>query len=296
MPLNDTMTLARAPAHGSAASSPADSQTPDADVSFFESRDTRNKLFHMYRDYFDLAEKKRRWSVRDDIPWDQCNPNLDPAIADIVQTFCMVELYLPDYLSKLIPQVRANHGRAWMLANWGYEESKHSMAFADWLMRSGARTEEEMVDIEDDVFAQEWELPYDNARAMVIYTMVQELSTQLHYRNLRHVLNGRDPALDKALLLVSTDEAAHADFFRKMVELYLQEDRAASLEQMRRVFNSFKMPAVHLFIDGRQRTEAIKSKRVFDEDIFIAEVYEPLLHRLGLTKADLRRKKMHRTR
>jgi acyl-[acyl-carrier-protein] desaturase len=295
MPVNDTqMPLAQVAKNGGP-TPPAGYQTPNEDVSFFESRETRNKLYHMYRDYFDLAEKKRRWSLRNDIPWDQCNPNLDPAIADIVQTFCMVELYLPDYLSKLIPQVRANHGRAWMLANWGYEESKHSMAFADWLMRSGARTEEEMVDIEDDVFAQEWELPYDNARAMVIYTMVQELSTQLHYRNLRHVLNGRDPALDKALLLVSTDEAAHADFFRKMVELYLQEDRAATLEQMRRVFNSFKMPAVHLLMDGRRRAEAIKSTRIFDEDIFVAEVYEPLLSRLGLTKADLRRKKMHRT-
>src|SRR5262249_47999362 len=221
-----------------------------ADSPFVIAPELEPAMWRLYRDFFDQAEKKRRWSVRDDIPWDQCNPNLDPAIADIVQTFCMVELYLPDYLSKLIPQGRANHGRAWMLANWGYEESKHSMAFADWLMRSGARTEEEMVDIEADVFAQEGELPYDNAGAMVIYTMVQELSTQLHYRNLRHVLNGRDPALDKALLLVSTDEAAHADFFRKMVELYLQEDRAATLEQMRRVFNSFKMPAVHLFIDG----------------------------------------------
>src|SRR5207245_1297979 len=100
-----------APANGASAA-------PNADVSFFESRETRNKLYVMYRDYFDLAEKKRRWSVRDDIPWNQCNPNLDPAIADMVQTFCMVELYLPDYLSKLIPQVRANRGRAWMLANW----------------------------------------------------------------------------------------------------------------------------------------------------------------------------------
>jgi acyl-[acyl-carrier protein] desaturase len=295
MPVNDTQIRHTQVSKKGAPTPPAGYQTPNADISFFESRETRNKLYHMYRDYFDLAEKKRRWSLRNDIPWDQCNPNLDPAIADIVQTFCMVELYLPDYLSKLIPQVRANHGRAWMLANWGYEESKHSMAFADWLMRSGARSEEDMVDIEDGVFAQEWELPYDNARAMVIYTMVQELSTQLHYRNLRHVLNGKDPALDKALLLVSTDEAAHADFFRKMVELYLQEDRAATLEQMRRVFNSFKMPAVHLLMDGRRRAEAIKSTRIFDEDIFVAEVYEPLLGRLGLTKADLRRKKMHRT-
>src|SRR5262245_9920530 len=83
-------------------------------------------LYRQFRDYFRMAERKRRWSVDDDIPWDQCNRSLNPAIGDIVQTFCSVELYLPDYLSKLIPQVRNNHGRAWMLANWGYEEAKHS--------------------------------------------------------------------------------------------------------------------------------------------------------------------------
>ena len=104
MPANDTQTLLTHSAKNGAAPSPEDYQTPTADTSFFETRDTRNQLYRMYRDYFDLAEKKRRWSLRNDIPWDQCNPNLDPAIADIVQTFCMVELYLPDYLSKLIPQ------------------------------------------------------------------------------------------------------------------------------------------------------------------------------------------------
>ena len=79
-------------------------------------------IYRHFRDYFDLAERKRRWSIRDDVPWEQCNRSLYPAIADVVETFVAVELFLPDYLSKLIPQVRANRGRAWMLANWGYEE------------------------------------------------------------------------------------------------------------------------------------------------------------------------------
>src|SRR2546428_13585542 len=113
-----------------------------------ESPELLKKIYALFRDYFDRAEKKRRWNIRDDIPWDKCNPKLNPAIADIMETFCVVELYLPDYLSKLIPQVRANRGRAWMLANWGYEECKHSMAFGDWLLRSGHRTEEQMFDME----------------------------------------------------------------------------------------------------------------------------------------------------
>src|SRR5262249_4047331 len=93
-----------------------------------ENRAVLTTLYKLYRDYFDRAEKKRRWSLKDDIPWGQCNPALDPAVADVVQTFCSVELYLPDYLGKLLPQVRAVRGRAWFLANWGYEESKHSLA------------------------------------------------------------------------------------------------------------------------------------------------------------------------
>src|SRR5829696_7536955 len=148
---------------------------------------TRRKVYAAYRAYFDLAERKRRWNVRDDIPWDQCNGGIDPAVADVVQTFCMVELYLPDYLSKQLPQVRDNRGRAWMLANWGYEESKHSMALEDWLVRSGHRTENQMAQITDGVLEREWQLRYNDPLASVIYTTFQESATKLHYRNRRAV-------------------------------------------------------------------------------------------------------------
>jgi acyl-[acyl-carrier-protein] desaturase len=249
------------------------------------------KIYRLYRDYFDRAEKKRRWSLKYDIPWDKCNGSLDPAIADIVQTFCSVELYLPDYVSKLIPQVRANRGRAWMLANWGYEESKHSMALGDWLLRSGMRSDEQMTDMESQVFQQEWELPYDNAKAMVIYTTVQELATWLHYYNLRQIIGETgDPALYQVLTLIAIDERAHYDFFRKVVQIYLEDDRAGTLEQLRRVLNTFAMPAVHLLLDGRQRTEAVKAMRIFDYDIFYYKVFEPITVALGVTKAELRRR------
>src|SRR5471030_1422308 len=103
-------------------------------------------LWRIYRDFFDNAERKRRWRIREDIPWDQCNPNLDPAIADVVETFCCVELYLPDYVAKVLPLARNSMGRAWFYANWGDEESKHSLVLSDWLLRSGRRSEEYMHD------------------------------------------------------------------------------------------------------------------------------------------------------
>src|SRR5205823_14192491 len=38
-------------------------------------------FWRLFRDFFDRAEKRRRWSIRDDIPWDQVNPRLDPPVA-----------------------------------------------------------------------------------------------------------------------------------------------------------------------------------------------------------------------
>jgi acyl-[acyl-carrier-protein] desaturase len=256
-----------------------------------ESPAVQREIYRLYRDYFDRAEKKRRWSLKDGIPWDRCNSHLDPAIADVVESFCAVELYLPDYVSKLLPQVRANRGRAWMLANWGYEESKHSMALGDWLLKSGMRSDEQLADLEGRVFNHEWDLPHDNARAMVIYTTFQELATWLHYQNLRKVVieRGGDPALERVLTLVAIDERAHYDFFGKLVRLYLEHDRPGTLEQIRRVVNTFAMPAVHLLADSHKRTAEVKALRIFDEDIFVFEVYEPALAMLGVHKSEIRR-------
>jgi acyl-[acyl-carrier-protein] desaturase len=258
-----------------------------------ENPQTRAKIWQAYRDFFDISEKKRRWNVRDDIPWEQCNPNLDPVIADVVETFCMVELFLPDYLSKQLPQVRAIKGRAMMLASWGYEESKHSMVLNDWMLKGGHRTEEQLQDMDNSVFEREWTLKYHDPLASVVYTMVQEVATRVNYRNLRKIAGGRCPTLDRVLELVQIDEAAHGGFFRQIVQIYLEEDRAATLERIRMVLNTFAMPADHLLADGRRRVEAIKSLKIFNEQVFLTEVVTPLLNQLGLTRADLRGPKVH---
>jgi acyl-[acyl-carrier-protein] desaturase len=256
-----------------------------------ESPEILEKVWHLYREFFDLAEKKRRWNVRQDIAWDKCNPNLDPAIADVVQTFCCVELFLPDYLAKHLPQVRDNLGRSFMLANWGYEESKHSLVLYDWLVRSGQRTEAQMSDLTSTLYAVEWNLPQDSARAMSCYSMLQELATWLHYRNLRMLVGDQDPALNQILMLIAVDEKAHADFFKKMMRIYLDFDRPGTLEQLRRVVNSFAMPATSLLIDGRKRVEAVKALRIFDEDIYYHQIVEPLLRDLKVDRSELRRRK-----
>ena len=257
-----------------------------------ESPEVLDGMYRLFRDFFDRAETKRRWNLRDDVPWTQCSKNLNPALGDIVETFCAVELYLPDYLSKLIAQVRASRGRAWFLANWGYEEAKHSMVLEDWLLRSGQRSEEKMADLHDEVFSHEWNLPHGSASGMLCYVMFQELATQMHYVNLRATVRaeGGCPALERILTLVATDEAAHAEFFFKLVKIYLEHDREGTIESLRSVANGFRMPAVGMLADSMHRQAEVRSFRIFDDEIWFKSVLEPALARLDLTRHDLRRK------
>jgi acyl-[acyl-carrier-protein] desaturase len=250
----------------------------------------RDGLYRLYRDFFAKAERKRRWSLEDDIPWDQVNHSLAPAVADVVESFCAVEMYLPDYISKALPLIRKNKGWSWFHANWGYEEAKHSLALGDWLLRSGLRSDEQMADMEDMVFQHEWDPPHDSASGMLIYAMVQELATFVHYRNLRvRVLeNGGDPALAKLLDLIAIDERAHHHFYRRVTQLFLELDRPGTLEQLRRVMLTFAMPAVHLLAESKQRVAAIKNLAIFDEDTFLHEVYTPILETLGVSHQELR--------
>jgi len=103
-------------------------------------------FFENYLKFFQRAEEKRRWNMERDIPWDKVNPEASCLTATIVQFFSAVEMYLPDYTSKMMQMIRQSRGRAWFHANWGYEESKHSIVLEDWLLRSGKRTEEQIRD------------------------------------------------------------------------------------------------------------------------------------------------------
>jgi acyl-[acyl-carrier-protein] desaturase len=206
-----------------------------------------------------------------------------------------VELYLPDYMGKYLPFNRAFRGRAWFTMNWGYEESKHSLALGDWLLRSRQRSDEQMTDMEREVFKHEWNLPMDSVVGMLCYSTAQELGTWLHYRNLRNLVGkDGDPALYKLLGLIMVDERAHYDFFREVLSLHLKYDRPGTLEQMKRVLHNFAMPAVGALADGRKRKQAVAELQIFDDNIFYSDVYLPMLADLGVDRRELRKRSSSR--
>jgi acyl-[acyl-carrier-protein] desaturase len=254
-------------------------------------------LWQQYRNFFAQAERRRRWSIDKDIPWSQCNKHLDPVIADVVESFCVVELYLPDYLAHAMPWSRPSRAHTWFYASWGYEESKHSLALGDWLLKSGQRSEERMADLEGQIYQHPWQLPHDNVVAMLAYAMAQERATALNYRNLRRRTQerGGDPALERLLTLLSVDEQTHHSFFLDSVRLYLAHDRKGTLEQLRRVLHGFAMPAIYGLADGRQRVARINELKIFTEDLYVREVYLPILQELGVERSEMRRVLSYRT-
>src|SRR4051812_26780201 len=213
---------------------------------------------------------------------------MSDAIALIVESFMAVELFLPDYTSKILELVRRSRGRAWFQANWGYEESKHSMALEQWLLASGKRTPAELNKFIDSVLERQWELPFETPRQMMIYTTFQELSTGLNYRNLRRrAMEQNDNALSTALSFIARDESAHYQFFQDGVKLYLKEDRDGTLEDIKQVLTQFRMPAHDLIPDWEHRGKMIIGQKVFSDRIFFKDIMRPILSVLGTSRDEL---------
>jgi acyl-[acyl-carrier-protein] desaturase len=246
-------------------------------------------FFEHFLKYFQNAEAKRRWSVEKDIPWEKVNPESSELTAMIVESFSAVEMFLPDYTHRIMTMIRESRGRAWFQSNWGYEESKHSMALEEWLIRSGKRTQEQMEDFIRTLLGAAWQLPFESARQMIIYTMIQEMATALNYTNLRkRAIDEEDGALTKALAWVSADESAHYNFFRRGVKAYLELEPAETVADLRFVFENFAMPAHALIPEWEMRGRQIEEAGIYGPRIYLRKIFIPVLEDLGLTRQQLK--------
>lgn len=236
--------------------------------------------------YLKLAEEKRRWNVFKDIPWHEANPMSSPEVAQCTETFGAVEMYLPDFTAKLLVMIRRSRGRAWFHINWGYEESKHSLALETWLLASGHRSEAQRDAFVDSLLGQEWELPFDHPRQMVCYTMIQELATFWNYRNLeKFAVQEKDNALVTALRLISVDERVHYNFFRNTVKEWMKYDEEGTIEDLKYVFDNFTMPG-HAQIPGYdERARILARTGIYGPREYIKLVKNPVLQDLKLSKS-----------
>jgi acyl-[acyl-carrier-protein] desaturase len=245
------------------------------------------RLYKEYVTFFDKAERERRWNVFEDIPWDRVNKDAPEELALCAETFCSVEMYLPDYVSQGINVVRPYFGNMWFQANWGYEESKHSLALGEYLMRSGKRTEEQMFDLHNRIFEKKWNMPFTTARQMTFYGCVQEMATFVIYVKHREMAaKHNDEALRTLYDFVARDEIAHTRFYQGVIKVLLEEDREGTLADMAHVFANFEMPGVGIVPDYDSRILKMREAGI-DRNVFIQKVYIPILKFLNVSRHDM---------
>ncbi len=238
-------------------------------------------------EFFEIAEKKRRWNLWDDIPWSDLDSSLNSEDdARRLETYCGVELYLPDYISEAVNISRDVFGQAWFAVNWAYEESKHALVFREYLIRSGLRTTEEYITYEEKVLAKRWQSPVSTLRQTAIYGALQEMVTYHIYRNqyARAKLAG-NVVLMRVMELTARDEAAHSGFYRNVVQYELDEDREGTILDIAKVFGSFKMPGEGI-LPGYEERLATEDAGLTKQQ-FMQHAIFPTLKALGVTRANI---------
>ena len=248
------------------------------------------KVYKLYAEFFDKAEQERRWNPFRDIPWDDVKKDVSDDLALCAETFMAVESYLPDYVANGIQVVRPWFGRAWFGANWAYEESKHSVALLEWLMRSGKRTPEQVFDFQAKLMEKKWVMPFSTARQMTIYGSLQEMATFVIYcsQEQRAIVEGC-PALRAVYRLNARDEMAHAHFYENVVKMLLEEEREETIADIAFVAKHFEMPGVGIVPEYDARIELMREQGQVDRDVFLQKVFFPLLKYIGLSRIDLAR-------
>ncbi len=249
----------------------------------------QERLYRLYATFFDKAEQERRWNPYRDVPYDKIpKQGADPTLVTIAETFCCVESYLPDYVSKGINIVRPYFGQAWFAANWGYEESKHSIALLEYLLRSGARTPEQMFDLQNRLMEKEWELPFKTAREMTIYGCFQEMATFVIYvKQEQRAKEAGDECLSAIFRLNARDEIAHTRFYQDVTKVLLEEDREGTLRDIAHVAKNFQMPGVGLVPDYEERIKVMREEGRVDRGVFLQKVFFPVLKYLEVTRQEL---------
>jgi acyl-[acyl-carrier-protein] desaturase len=246
------------------------------------------RLYEMYKTFFDKAEQERRWNPLRDVPYEKINKDAPESLVVVAETFCCVESFLPDYVAKGINVVRPYFGQAWFAANWAYEESKHSVALMEYLLRSGRRTPTQMFDLQNRLMETEWKLPFETARQMTIYGCFQEQATFVIYvKQEQRAKELGDECLSTIFRLNARDEIAHCRFYEDVVRVLLEEDRPGTLRDIAFVAKHFQMPGVGIVPNYEDRVAVMREEGKVDRGVFLQKVFFPVLKYLEVTRQEL---------
>jgi acyl-[acyl-carrier-protein] desaturase len=248
----------------------------------------RDRAYQIYLEFLETAENKRCWNIFNDVPWEKLDSRkATDQVGDRVEIFCTEELYVPDYSSKALDLTRSMFGLAWFQTSWAAEESRHGLVFREYLTRSGLRSPEQFEVLERATFLREWQLPFRTVRQMTCYGALQEGATFTAYNVQRtKARDAGDEVLEAIFFHIARDEAAHAGFYRSMLQLELDDDREETIADLAHVLSRFKMPGDGLIPNYRRRL--LDSGAGISPRSFLARVVWPLLVTLEISREEMK--------
>ena len=227
----------------------------------------------------------REWFPHDYVPWsrgldfdgapyDESQSDLPPAVRAAVQLNLLTEDNLPAYHQALNRAFgEADTWRTWV-NRWTAEEGRHAIALRDYL--TVTRSVDPVVLERDRMATVQTGFRADDKDALrtLAYVSFQELATRVSHRNTGRMSG--DPALERLLARIATDENLHMVFYRDLVAGVLDVDPARAMTAIAVELEVFAMPGSQT-PGFRRRAAAVARAGIYDLRIHREEVVEPLL-------------------
>jgi acyl-[acyl-carrier-protein] desaturase len=247
-------------------------------------------LVALYRWYSEHSRRRRNWHADTCIDWSRVRRDHSDAVSTIVEGFFAVEQYTPDYTGPLLGLIRESYGRSQWHLYWGAEEVRHADLWRNAVVALGRRNQRWVEEYTGELRRHTWALPWDSARHILFYQVIQERATQVSYLNLGLAMRGKLPRLStpaddplaRACALIATDEAAHYAFFAEAARLFLYYEPEASLQALVDVLRHFTMPARDLIPHYDEFGRVLHESGVFGRAIHYRDVVRIALDTLSV--------------
>ncbi|HUP27168.1 MAG TPA: acyl-ACP desaturase [Chloroflexia bacterium] len=225
-----------------------------------------NKLKELYKTHMERTAKID-WSYHSLIPWergrnfktDPWHPSqatISPELAVAVETALLTEVNLPWFTTGL---TQVFTGSLEVLQDfvrtWTSEEDQHSNILETYLLVTRNDDPDRLHKLRKTVVRNAWTPGEATPFEGMVYTTVQELSTQAFYINVARRADDEDPLLANVLRTIAKDETLHYTFYREAVKAHLELD-PNYVWPVCNVLMNFSMPG-HLMPDFHERQRII---------------------------------------
>ncbi|MGI5516544.1 acyl-ACP desaturase [Streptomyces sp. CA-106131] len=220
----------------------------------------------------------------DGVAWDKEQSK----VTEIGRIALVVNLLTEDNLPSYHHEIATLFGRdgAWgtWVHRWTAEEGRHGIVMRDYLLASRAVDPDKLEQFRMAHVSEGFES--DNGHSMlhsVAYVAFQELATRISHRNTGH--QSGDPACDRMLARIATDENLHMVFYRNLLKAAFEMAPDPTMQAVRDVVVNFRMPGHG--IPGFERAAAqMAIGEVYNLRIHHDDVLQPVLRFLKVMEID----------